>query len=117
MKTVLLIVNESPYASERAFNALRLASALLSVGEASVRLFLLSDGVYGALANQTRPEGSYDVEAMLRTLIANGALVRACGTCMDHRGMIGLPMAPDVETSTMTDLAAWALSADQTIVF
>ncbi|MER3473214.1 MAG: hypothetical protein C4335_04120 [Armatimonadota bacterium] len=63
---VLFLTNESPYGSERAWNALRLETALQQeVSGAQIRLFLLSDGVYSALPEHHRPEGSYNVGQML----------------------------------------------------
>lgn len=119
MQTITLIANESPYGSERAFNALRLAGALLERGaaEVEVRLFLLADGVYGGLAGQVRPEGSFCVETMLAGAMTKGALVKACGTCLEHRGLIGLPLVEGVHTATMSDLAEWVLTSDRVVTF
>lgn len=41
MPATLFIVNEAPYGSERAYNALRLANALASRNGEEVRLFLV----------------------------------------------------------------------------
>lgn len=85
---ILLIINESPYGSERAWNALRLATALQQeVPGTQLPLFLLSDGVYSALPEHHRPEGSYNIGQMLASLIASGAEVLACVTCIDQRGL------------------------------
>jgi uncharacterized protein involved in oxidation of intracellular sulfur len=115
---LLIVLNESPYGSERAFNALRLAAAHLADPPGSeVWLFLLSDGVYCAMPNQLRPDGSTCIEAMLKAAIEQGAKVKACITCMDHRGLFGTPLVEGVEHGNMADLAAWTAQADQVVPF
>ena len=44
-KQITLILTRSPYGDEYAYNALRLATALIANGE-KVNIFLLGDGVY-----------------------------------------------------------------------
>lgn len=119
MKKITLVLHESPYGSERAFNAMRLAGALLErhSGTTEVRVFLLADAVYCAMQSQVRPEGSYCLEDMLAAAAARGAKVRACGTCMEHRGLFGVPMLPCVEVSTMADLSDWIVESDQVLSF
>ncbi len=68
----LFIVNDSPYGNERPFNALRLALNLVKREDASVRVFLMGDGVNCAIAGQKTPEGYYNVERMLRSLAKRG---------------------------------------------
>ncbi|MCS7309707.1 MAG: DsrE family protein [Armatimonadetes bacterium] len=115
---ILFIVNESPYGSERAWNALRLATALQQEGEgARVRIFLLSDAVYGALPEHHRPEGSYNVAQMLSSLIAGGAEVLACVTCVDQRGLWAFRLLEGVQLGSMVELARWTAEADKVLVF
>ena len=54
MKT-LLILNDAPYGTERSYNGLRLAKALIGKG-AAVTLFLMADAVGCAKAGQTVPK-------------------------------------------------------------
>ena len=68
----LFIINDSPYGNERPYNALRLALNLVKREDASVRVFLLGDGVNCALAGQKTPEGYYNVERMLKPLAKRG---------------------------------------------
>ena len=50
---LLFILNDPPYGSERYYNALRLANALLKKDpEAGVTMFLMADAVIGAKANR-----------------------------------------------------------------
>ncbi len=59
-----LVVNDAPYGTEKAYNALRLAIALQAKG-ASVRVFLMADAVYCGLPGQQTPPGYYNIEEML----------------------------------------------------
>jgi uncharacterized protein involved in oxidation of intracellular sulfur len=68
----LFIINDSPYGNERPYNALRLALNLVKREDASVRVFLLGDGVNCAIAGQKTPEGYYNVERMLKSLAKRG---------------------------------------------
>lgn len=118
MSAVTLIAQESPYGSERLFNALRLAHALLARPDAGeVRLFLLGDAVYAAMQAQTRPEGSYCIEDMLDEAMRKGARVTACGTCIDHRGLYGLVLVKGIEVGTMSDLAEWVATSERVVSF
>jgi uncharacterized protein involved in oxidation of intracellular sulfur len=56
-KTYLFIINDSPYGSERPYNALRLAMNLAKLPEACVQVFLMGDGVNCAVADQKTPNG------------------------------------------------------------
>ena len=68
----LFIINDSPYGNERPYNALRLALNLVKRPDASVRVFLVGDGVNCAIAGQKTPEGYYNVERMLKSLAKRG---------------------------------------------
>ncbi len=68
----LFIINDSPYGSERPYNALRLALNLVKRADASLRVFLMGDGVNCAIAGQKTPEGYYNVERMLKSLAKRG---------------------------------------------
>ena len=68
----LFIINDSPYGNERPYNALRLALNLAKRADASVRVFLIGDGVNCAIAGQKTPEGYYNVERMLKSLAKRG---------------------------------------------
>lgn len=68
---ITMILNHSPYGNEKSYNALRLALAIVKRKE-SVRIFMLDDGVFNALKNQKTPDGYYNIERMLRSLIRRG---------------------------------------------
>ncbi len=71
-KNYLFIINNSPYGDERPYNALRLALNLVKRAEASVRVFLIGDGVSCALSGQKTPNGFYNVERMMASLARRG---------------------------------------------
>ena len=113
-----MVINDSPYGSEKAFNALRLHSAIRAAEpSAELRIFLLSDGVYCAIPQHQRPEGSFDIEAMLREAISGGTKVVACATCLDHRGLWGHKLLEGIEHATMKELSDWTLTSDRVISF
>jgi len=69
----LFIINDAPYGSEKAYNALRLAMAMQAGNsEVEVRIFLMADAVTCALPNQATPQGYYNVERMLKAVINKG---------------------------------------------
>jgi len=75
MERLTVIVQEAPYGSEKAYNALRYASAL-PTNQVAVHLFLLADGVGVAKRNQKTPTGYYNTADMLSQLIAKGVKVK-----------------------------------------
>ena len=117
MKT-LFILNDPPYGSERCYNALRLAGALLKNDrEAEVSVFLMADAVVAAKAGQRTPEGYYSIERVLKRVLAGNGRVLLCGTCMDARGLGETEMMEGARRSTMDELAAETLAADKVLVF
>ncbi|HLS57275.1 MAG TPA: DsrE family protein [Zeimonas sp.] len=116
MGSTLFIVNEAPYGSERAYNALRLAGAIAARDGEQVRLFLLADAVTCAKAGQKVPAGYYNVELMLARVLRKGE-VALCGTCMDARGMTDAEAVDGARRSTLAQLADWTIEADKVLVF
>jgi uncharacterized protein involved in oxidation of intracellular sulfur len=115
---VLFIINDAPYGSEKVYNALRLAIALLKEhADVKIRIFLMGDAVMGALPDQQTPTGYYNLETMLKLVINKGAEVKACGTCSNSRGISKLSLISGIEISTMSQLAQWVKEADKIIPF
>jgi len=115
---VLFIVNDAPYGSEKTYNALRLAMALQkdhAGGE--IRVFLMADAVTAAIAAQGTPQGYYNIERMVKSVIAKGGQVKLCGSCCEARGIKSLPLVEGAEVSTMGQLAAWTVESDKVLVF
>jgi len=118
---VLIIINDAPYGSEKAYNALRLALTIQKEqkeqGDTAIQIFLMADAVVCALPNQKTPDGYYNVERMLKGLINKGVQVKACGTCADARGLRELTLVAGVESSTMSQLSQWVVEADKVLTF
>lgn len=115
---ILIIINDAPYGSEKAYNALRLAMMLQKEHpDAEVRIFLMADAVACALPDQTTAQGYYNIERMLKAAINKGAQVKACGTCADARGITGLNLVEGAEISTMSQLARWTVDSEKTLTF
>ena len=115
--TFLIIVNDPPYGTERAYNALRLALTLLKTGGVQLKVFLMADAVSCAKAGQKVSDGFYSLERMLKGLTTKGMPVGACGSCMDARGLQQADLLEGVHRSSMDELAIWTLEADRVIVF
>jgi uncharacterized protein involved in oxidation of intracellular sulfur len=115
---ILLILNDAPYGSEKAYNALRMAMTIQREHpNAELRIFLLGDAVTCALSNQTTPQGYYNIERMLRAVISKGGQVKACGTCCETRGLKGTALLEGIEISTMSQLTKWVVEADKVLTF
>jgi uncharacterized protein involved in oxidation of intracellular sulfur len=114
----LFIVNDPPYGTERVYNALRLAHALIRRDPSTeVTLFLMADAVLAAKAHQKTPDGYYNVERMLKRLATGKGAVLLCGTCMDARGISDAELMDGVRRSTMDELANATVDADKVLVF
>jgi uncharacterized protein involved in oxidation of intracellular sulfur len=117
--SVLIVFNREPYDStDVTWNGLRLADKLLDAGE-EVRLFLMNDAVDLA-RDACKPPESYDqdLSAMLKGLIARGAPVKVCGTCMARCGIHkNEPYFEGAQSSTMPELAEWVIGSDKVLTF
>jgi uncharacterized protein involved in oxidation of intracellular sulfur len=71
-KNFLFIINDSPYGNERPYNAFRMAINLAKEEMVKIRIFLIGDGVNCAIANQKTPNGYYNVERMMRSILRQG---------------------------------------------
>lgn len=115
--TVLFVLNDAPAASERDYNALRLATSLAENHDHTVTVFLLGDGVLAAVAGQPVTEGARDIPWMLRRLASNGTRILACGSCMDQRGVTDASLIEEAARSTLTVLTALTVESDRVMVF
>jgi uncharacterized protein involved in oxidation of intracellular sulfur len=75
MTSVLFVLNDAPYGSERTYNALRHALATAKKDGVELRVFLTADATACAVAGQSPPDGYYSTERMLKGLLAKGAEV------------------------------------------
>ena len=115
---ILIIINDAPYGTEKAYNALRLAITLQKEhADVKVRVFLMADAVTCALPSQITPQGYYNIERMLKAVITRGGQVKACGTCAEARGVKGLALIEGAEISSMSELTKWTVEADKVVTF
>jgi uncharacterized protein involved in oxidation of intracellular sulfur len=112
---ILIILNDPPYGTERSYNGLRTAKALTSAGT-KVTVFLMADAVVCAKRGQKVPQGFYNIELMLNSVVRKGEVL-LCGTCMDARGFTDDDIVQGAQRSTMQELAERTLAADQVLVF
>lgn len=116
--TILIVINDAPYGTEKAYNALRMAMTLQKEHKnVSVNIFLLADSVTCALPNQNTPNGYYNIERMLRSVINQGGKVKTCGGCSEARGIAKLQLIEGVEISNMKEFAQWTVDADKVLTF
>jgi uncharacterized protein involved in oxidation of intracellular sulfur len=113
----LIIINEAPYGTERCYNALRVAHALLKQQGGEVDVFLMADAVTAARRGQKPPEGYYNIELMLKRVARAHGRVMLCGTCMDARGLGAEEMLEGAATSNMMELSQSIAGADKVLVF
>ncbi len=114
---LLIIANDAPYGSERIYNALRLAGALLtSESDLELTLFLVGDAVACAKGGQSTPQGYYNVERMLMPIVRKG-LVLACETCLTARGLAAEDLAEGCRPAKLGELANLVLDAEKVLTF
>ena len=118
MQTILFILNDGPYGTEKTFNALRLALNIKEEYEDDVviNIFLMSDSVTAALVNQHPSEG-YNIEQMVDILLAQGAQLKLCKTCIEARGINELLLIEGAQISTLIELSQWTFAADKVLTF
>ena len=114
----LFILNDPPYGTERCYNALRLAHGLIKHDPAAeVTVFLMADAVLGGKRGQKTPDGYYNIERMLKRVVAAKGQVLLCGTCLDARGLAEAEMMEGARRSTMDELSQATLAAEKVLVF
>jgi uncharacterized protein involved in oxidation of intracellular sulfur len=68
---ILILINDAPYDTEKAYNGFRLAMALQKEHPAvQVNIFLMADAVTCALPNQSTPQGYYNIERMMKSVLS-----------------------------------------------
>ncbi len=119
MQKILIIINDAPYGTEKAYNALRMAMTLQKEhGDTTeVKIFLLADAVFCALPDQKTPNGYYNIERMLKSVLQNGGEVKSCGGCSEARGIDKLKFIDGVQLSNMKEFALWTVECDKVLSF
>ncbi|MBN6067668.1 DsrE family protein [Aggregatibacter actinomycetemcomitans] len=118
MQKILFILNDSPYGGEKTFNGLRFAINLQEDHgkEVDIKLFCFSDSILTGLAGQNPNEGS-NVQQLMDILIAQGAEVKLCTSCVKARGLLEAKLIDGVTLGTLADVSDWTLWADKVISF
>ncbi len=115
---ILFIINDAPYGSEKAYNALRIANQLNKEHAGTeVRIFLMADAATCAIAGQDTPNGYYNIERMLKYSLNKGAKVKICGSCAEARGIKNLPRIDGTEISNLAELTHWVVDSDKVLTF
>lgn len=118
MKKVLILINDAPYGTEKAYNALRLAMQIQKDHEGTeLYVFLMADAVTCALPHQITPNGYYNIERMLKAVLAKKGNVKLCGSCCEARGIKDIKLIDGTELSTMKELADLVMNCDKVITF
>jgi uncharacterized protein involved in oxidation of intracellular sulfur len=118
MKKILIIINDAPYGTEKAYNAFRLAIQLGKDHEnVEVMVFLMADAANCAITNQNTPNGYYNIERMMKLVLSKGGKIKICGSCAEARGLKSLQLLEGTEISTMSELTNWVVDSDKVLTF
>lgn len=116
--SILMILNDPPYGTERTYNGLRLAINLLAKHpEQRLSVFLMGDAASSAKAGQRTPNGYYNVERMITNVLRRDGTVLACGTCLEARGLADEELIAGVTRSTLDELTHLTAEVDKVLVF
>jgi uncharacterized protein involved in oxidation of intracellular sulfur len=80
-------------------------------------VFLMADAVTCALPNQNTPNGYYNIERMLKSVLMKHGKVKLCGSCAEARGIKEMKLIEGTELSTMKELTQWTIESDKLITF
>lgn len=115
---ILIIINNSPYGTERAYNALRIANQLnKDFPETEVVIFLMADAVNCAIPNQNTPNGYYNIERMINFSASKGTRLLLCGSCLEARGLKHVELLEKSEISSMAELTKQLVECDKVLTF
>jgi uncharacterized protein involved in oxidation of intracellular sulfur len=114
--SALIVLSRSPLDGDTTWNALRLAATLASQ-HVAVRVFVMNDAT-DLVRQGAMPEGAeFDLQGMLRSLLAHGGRVKVCTTCVTRCGMQSGDVMPEVVMATTGDLATWVVESDRAMTF
>lgn len=119
MQNILIVINDAPYGTEKAYNALRLAINLKNEhpNDVEIKIFLLADAVFCGLPNQNTPNGYYNIERMIKSVLQKGGEIKSCGGCSEARGISNLSFIEGVKLSNMKEFAQWSIEANKVFTF
>ncbi|MFX0044314.1 MAG: DsrE/DsrF/TusD sulfur relay family protein [Candidatus Hermodarchaeota archaeon] len=85
--------------------------------EIGVNIFLIGDAVSCAISGQKTPDGYYNLERMIRALVAKNVTIKCCGTCLDGRGLKEDSLVTGMDRGSMSELARWTSESGKVITF
>jgi uncharacterized protein involved in oxidation of intracellular sulfur len=110
---VLVVLAASPYGSDKVYAGLRLAAALIE--KTDIVVFLLTDAVATAVADQSAPNEDTNLARRLEALLERGAQVKVCGLCLEQRGLHASRLVAGIQVGSMPELADLVLQADKIV--
>jgi tRNA 2-thiouridine synthesizing protein D len=123
LASITVVIGEPPYGKERVYSAFRFALAARFEGH-PINIFLLEDAVFAAKAGQKPADiqGLLDARMpncgdLLSEVIKQGAVVKACGVCINERGLKQEDLLDGVQVASMYDLVQWVAESDKSICF
>jgi len=115
---VLIIINDAPYGTEKAYNALRLATTILKEYEGTeMSIFLMADAIGCAIPNQKTPDGYYNIERMLKIVLNKYGKIKLCTSCVEARGLKEIKFIDGAELSSMKELTQLVMESERVITF
>lgn len=85
--------------------------------DATIKVFLMGDGVTCSIKDQKTANGYYNLERMIKSLIRKGGAFYLCGTCLDARGLLDNYLIANTQRSTMSELAELTNESDKVLNF
>lgn len=77
----------------------------------------MADAANCAIANQNTPNGYYNIERMIKSVLTKGGKVKICGSCAESRGLKTAQLIEGTEISTLAELTKWVVDSDKVITF
>ncbi len=77
----------------------------------------MADSVTCALPNQNTPNGYYNIELMLISVISKNGKVKICTTCIEARGLKELKLIEGTGLSTMKELTRLTMECGRIVTF
>ena len=114
--SVLIILSHAPYDGDTTWNAIRLAATLTEQGQ-RVHIFVMNDATDVVRVGAAPAGSEFDLQAMLRGLMARGVRIKICTTCVNRCGVARGEIIGGGVLATMADLAMWVADDDRILVF
>jgi len=97
---------------------MRLATQILKDYEnTELCIFLMADAVGCAIPNQKTPDGYYNIERMMKSVVNKNGKVKICTSCAEARGLKEMKFIDGVELSSMKEVTQWVMESDRVITF